>query len=382
MKIVHCISSIDETTGGPARSVTHLVDELVRIETISEVTLVTLNSENPLISKSMNPKIKLKFNKPGFLGYSKELKEAMNGTDADLFHGHGLWQLPVCQMAAVAKKRNIPYVISIRGMLEPWSMQQSVFKKKIAMALFQHTDLKKASCLHATALMEVQSIRALGYKNPIACIPNGINIHEFPQKIYTTERDRKKRALFLSRIHPKKGIELLISAWKTISVELRGNWVIDIVGNGEREYIDELTALIKSKQLEGHINILGPKFGAEKLKVYHSADLFVLPTYSENFGIVIAEALSCGIPVITTKGAPWEEIELTNSGRWIDTNEEALSLALKEMLAKTDTELHEMGTNGRKLIEEHYSIVSVAKKIADLYTWVLLKGEKPNFIYL
>lgn len=380
MKITHCISSIDQSTGGPARSVTHLVKELGKIEAISQVNLLSLKSKNPLILKFSNPKLKLKFFKARLFGYSEELKINLQSIQTMLYHGQGLWQLTVHQMVLAARMKNIPYVISIRGMLEPWSLEQSKIKKKTAMLLFQHEDLKKANCLHATALMEVESIRKLGFKNPIACIPNGINIDEFPQKEYNEQSPRKRKVLFLSRIHPKKGIELLISAWESIDFELRKNWIIDIAGNGENEYVNQINNLIKIKGFENQIKIVGPKFGQEKLSLYHSADLFVLPTYSENFGIVIAEALSCGIPVITTKGTPWEEIELTNSGKWIEIGKKPLLNALKEMMGKSDKERYVMGQNGHNLIVQNYSMVSVAKKMADLYHWILLKGEQPEFV--
>lgn len=380
MKITHCISSIDEVTGGPARSVTHLVEELGKIESISQVNLLSLQSENPLLSRFSNPKSKLKFFEAELFGYSKELKINLQSIQTSLFHGQGLWQLPIHQMSLTARKRNIPYVISIRGMLEPWSLQQSRIKKKIAMWLFQYKDLKDAACLHATALMEVESIRKLGFKNPIACIPNGINIAEFPKKEFSDQHKMKRKVLFLSRIHPKKGIELLIEAWDSIDLALRKNWIIDIAGNGENEYIDQLNNLIKVRGLENQIKIVGPKFGKEKLALYQSADLFVLPSYSENFGLVIAEALSCGIPVITTKGTPWEELETVSAGKWIDIGKQPLLNALKEMMAKSDKERYKMGENGHKLIAENYSVDAVAKKMVKLYAWILEGGKKPNFV--
>ncbi|MFZ2284908.1 MAG: glycosyltransferase [Lutibacter sp.] len=380
MNISHIIASMDESTGGPARSVTHLLEELGKIEAISQVNLLSLKSENPLLSKFSNPKLQLKFFEAELFGFSKALEMNLQSINTSLFHGQGLWQLPVHQMALAARKRKIPYVISIRGMLEPWSLQQSKVKKKIAMQLFQYKDLKEAACLHATALMEVDSIRKLGFKNPIACIPNGINIAEFPQKEYSEQPGSKKRVLFLSRIHPKKGIELLLEAWKSIDLELRENWIIEIAGNGENDYINQLKSLIKVKGLENKIKIVGPKFGKEKLALYQSADLFVLPTYSENFGIVIAEALSCGVPVITTKGTPWQELETVNAGKWIEIGVAPLKEALLQMMEKSDLERETMGKNGRKLIEEKYSIESVAKKMVALYAWIINGGKKPDFV--
>ncbi|QRY58328.1 glycosyltransferase [Sphingobacterium siyangense] len=379
MKIAHIISSIDQSTGGPARSSTSLVDQLLKNVFISQIDLFSLRSISPLIENFESAKGRLHFCNSSYGGISKELGYELNQITVDLFHGHGIWDISVSQMAKIARRRNIPYVISIRGMLEPWSLQQSKFKKKVAMLLYQNRDLNKASCLHATAHMEADSIRALGYKNPIAVIPNGINLSEYPLKKVEIV-SQKKRVLFLSRIHVKKGIENLIAAWEKLDISTRLNWELEIAGNGESDYIDSLNNLIKSKSLDESIRIVGSKFGDEKIRAYHDAHLFVLPTYSENFGIVIAEALACGVPVVTTNGTPWEDIKDYNAGDWIEIGVDPLVTSLEKMMKKGDLELIQMGKNGRKLIEEKYSINSVADRFFELYSWILSKDKKPEFV--
>ncbi|WP_286727581.1 MULTISPECIES: glycosyltransferase [Sphingobacterium] len=380
MKITHIISSIDQSTGGPARSSTALINKLCENESIDFVDLLTLYSEDPIITNFESPKGKIRFCKPDFLKLSKELESELNESGPNIFHGHGIWDFPVSQMAKVARRLDVPYIISIRGMLEPWSLKQSFFKKRLAMFLYQHKDLKNATCLHATAEMEAESIRKLGYKNPIAVIPNGIDLSQYPVKILKEHKEGRRKILFLSRIHPKKGIEYLITAWMKLDADIKSNWEIEIVGNGDREYITSLKKLIKSNSLEKSIKIVGPKFGSEKIDVYHEADLFVLPTYSENFGIVIAEALSCGVPVITTKGTPWRELNIAKAGEWIDLNESELVRSLKLHMSMSGMELHRLGLNGRKLIEEQYSIESVALKMFDVYNWLLKRSEQPKFV--
>jgi glycosyltransferase involved in cell wall biosynthesis len=379
MKIAHIISSIDQSTGGPARSSTSLVDQLLKNVFISQIDLFSLRSISPLIENFESAKGKLHFCNSSYGGISKELGYELNQITVDLFHGHGIWDISVSQMAKIARRKNVPYVISIRGMLEPWSLQQSKFKKRVAMLLYQNRDLNKASCLHATAYMEADSIRALGYKNPIAVIPNGINLSEYPLKKVEIV-PQKKKVLFLSRIHVKKGIENLIAAWEKLDISIRSNWELEIAGNGESDYIDSLNNLIKLKSLDESIRIVGSKFGDEKIRAYHDAHLFVLPTYSENFGIVIAEALACGVPVVTTNGTPWEDIKEYNAGDWIEIGVDPLVTSLEKMMKKSDLELIQMGKNGRKLIEEKYSINSVADRFFELYSWILSKDKKPEFV--
>jgi glycosyltransferase involved in cell wall biosynthesis len=379
MKINHIISSIDENSGGPARSITHLI-EAINLQTGSiEIELSTLESENPIINMFKNYRGRINFHSSMFFGYSKILTKALEKSNANLFHGHGLWQLPVHQMAKVAGKNSVPYIITPRGMLEPWALKQGKLKKQVALKLFQYQDLAKAACIHATAPMEVKSIRALGFKNPIAMIPNGVNIDEF-NKIIPNKLNSPKKILFLSRIHVKKGVENLIEAWKLIDGDLRKSWKIEIIGNGDSAYIQSLKNKIVSEKLSSQIEIKKPVFGVDKIRLFREASLFVLPTFSENFGIVIAEALASFTPVITTKGAPWEELNTLNAGWWIDIGIDPLKIALEEALGTSNSTLIEMGNNGRKLVKQKYSMESVANQMIQLYNWVLTKENKPNFI--
>ncbi|WP_294348926.1 glycosyltransferase [uncultured Sphingobacterium sp.] len=380
MKISHVIASLDVSTGGPARSSTSLVKALLEFNNIEFAEILTLVSDEPIMDNFNNSKGSIKFFETTILDYSKKLDIYLKSqSDIDLYHAHGIWNIPMHQVAKYARSKRKPYIISIRGMLEPWSMQQSRLKKKIAMALFQNRDLTRSDCIHATAFSEAESIRYLGYKNPIAVIPNGIDLDDYPLKDLKS-KSAKKKILFLSRIHYKKGIELLIEAWGRLDPVIRADWEIEIAGNGDSIYIDKLKRSIVEKGFQNDIKIVGPKFGKDKINTYHNADVFVLPTYSENFGIVIAEALACGIPVITTKGTPWKDINEYFAGEWIEIGVDALVISLKEMMRKSDLELNEMGRNGRKLIEDKYSIDSVSARFYELYSWILSNDNKPDFV--
>ena len=266
-------------------------------------------------------------------------------------------------------------------MLEPWALNNGKMKKAIALSLFQKKDLENAACIHATATSEAENIRELGFSNPIAVIPNGIDISEFPLK-QGARTNKKKKILFLSRIHPKKGIEMLLDAWVSLLPKSKKDWEIEIAGNGDSGYIEKLQARINQLGIEKEVKLIGPQFGREKLSIYHSADLFVLPTYSENFGIVVAEALACGIPVITTKGAPWEELNTYRAGWWIDIGIRPLVSALNVALSLEDEERLTLGRNGRQLIERKYAVESVGTKMIRLYSWILGMESVPDFVEL
>ena len=381
MRVINVIHSIDISNGGPSRSITHLIQEMLKIDKKIEIGLETLVSNTPIIDSFDNAYGELSFHKFNKLGYSNFLNFNLENSNAEIFHGHGLWQMPVYQMAKIAQNKNIPYIITPRGMLEPWSLTQGRFKKQLGLKLFQYSDLEKASCIHATSSMEVGNIRALGLKTPIAMIPNGVKIEDFPEKIPTKENYPKK-ILFLSRIHPKKGIENLIESWNLIDNKIRGNWKIEIIGNGNEKYIRTLTEKINSYGLSKQIIMMKPVFGETKIQLFREATLFVLPSYSENFGIVIAEALACYTPVITTKGTPWGDLNDYNCGWWIDIGVDPLKEALEDALCRTDEDINLMGVNGRKLIIEKYSMNSIAKKMFMLYEWLLKKKDKPTFVQL
>ena len=379
LEILHVVSSIDKTTGGPAESITSLLFGLIK-HTKYSVKLITSASNNPVMGKFQPDHKVVVFLQTGCLGSFSNFNYADKSIIPVILHGHGLWELPIHQMANRSRNAKIPYIISPHGMVEPWALSQGRLKKKIALKLYQKHDLEMADCLHATSEMEAISMRQLGLKNPIAVIPNSIEITslEMPSNKFNKQ---KNKVLFLSRIHPKKGIENLIAAWKNIPNSIRVDWNLEIVGNGESDYIDELKNIVIENNLDQSVKILDPVFDDRKKEIYQSADIFVLPTFSENFGMVVAEAMSYGIPVITTKGAPWEELETRNAGWWIDIGVEPLTHALINAISTPKLKLVEMGLNGRKLVEDKYSIETVAKQMSELYNWVLKQRPKPDFIF-
>ena len=374
MKILSFVSSLDLDCGGPSRSVPMLVKGLAELGV--DITLMTIHSENMNIHALEGTTAKLKVLSPSFS--RKEIAKYLAEERFELIQIQSMWEWPYHKVMAEARKQGIPYIITPRGMLEPWSLSQKKWKKKLAWWLYQRNDVQKSACVFTTAKMEAVHIRNLGITTCKAIIPNGIETDGYPCK--SSVGHVKKQVLFLSRIHVKKGIELLFEAWKRIHTDYQ-DWQLLVIGNGETEYIHSLENRVESLGLKDSIKILPPVFGEAKIKVYQESALFCLPSFSENFGMVIAEAMSCGTPVITTTNCPWIILNDTKTGWCIDLSVDNLEYALRKALSMNPTELYDMGQKASKLIYDNFDYRSVTRKTLRLYEWLLNGGEKIEFIY-
>lgn len=341
-----------------------------------DVTLMTIRSKNMNVHALEGTTARLKVLEPSFT--RREIARYLKEEKFHLIQIQSMWDWPYHKVMVEARKLGIPYIVTPRGMLEPWSLSQKKWKKKLAWWLYQRNDVQKSACVFTTAKMEAEHVSALGITTCKAVIPNGIETDSYPCK--TPIDVVKKQVLFLSRVHVKKGIELLFDAWKRIHSEFAG-WQLLVIGNGEAEYIHSLENRVENLGLKDCIKILPPVFGNDKIQIYQESALFCLPSYSENFGMAIAEAMSCGTPVITTTNCPWNILNDTKTGWCIDLNVDNLKRALREALSMNPTELYDMGQKASKLIYENFDYRNVTRKTLKLYEWLLNGGEKPEFVY-
>jgi len=374
MKVLSFVTSLELSHGGPSRSVPLQAKGLA--EAGVDITLMTLRSEDMNILALEGTAVKLKVLSPSFS--KKEIAKYLADERFDLIQIQSMWDLPYHKVMVEARRRGIPYIVTPRGMLEPWSLSQKAWKKKLAWWLYQRNDVQKSACIFTTARMEAGHVGNLGITTRKAVIPNGIETDAYPCK--ASVDIVKKQVLFLSRVHIKKGIEILFDAWKRIHSDY-SDWQLLVVGNGENEYIQSLENRIESLSLKDSIKILPPVFGNEKIQLYQESALFCLPSFSENFGMAIAEAMSCGTPVITTTNCPWRILNETNTGWCIDLSVDNLERALREALGMTSAELYEMGRRASKLINDNLDYRIVTRKTLRLYEWLLNGGEKPEFVY-
>ena len=387
-QIIHVLPSLGESGGGPPRSVSQLCGALVGLD--AKVGIITaFQVHDPMVP--LNDAIKLTtlegkgtsfWERLIAANFGKALHQLHEKNPISLLHQHGIWLRSSHATTSFAHKNKVPLVVAPRGMLEPWAMQHNRSKKTLAWMLYQKSDLKKATAFHATAHSEAESIRRLGFKQPIAVIPNGVEFPLFKPSIGSKDKestfeDAKKTALFLSRIHPKKGLPMLLNAWKAVAPK---DWNLLIAGNDDGGYVQTLLEQIQHLGLSDQVQFVGSLFGEAKQQAYENADLFVLPSYSENFGIVVAEALSYGVPVLTTKGCPWQELETEKCGWWVEPTLEDIQEGLGKALSTPASQLKIMGESGRQLIEKKYQWDGIAARMQTFYQWLLSGGETPEFV--
>jgi glycosyltransferase involved in cell wall biosynthesis len=298
-----------------------------------------------------------------------------------VIHAHGLWLMPNIypHWARRRSARPGPLVHSTHGMLGTPALRISAWKKRPFWWLAQRWALQAADCLHATAPSEYAEIRAAGLTNPVAVVPNGIDLPD-PATMPARGAAGERIVLSLGRIHPKKGLDRLLRAWALIEPELP-TWRLRIVGPAEVGHDQALAALARALGLQ-RVSIEGPLYGAEKLRAYRDAELFVLSTRNENFALTVAEALAAEVPVISTRGAPWAGLEPERCGWWIDHGVTPLAAALRHAMTIGSAERRAMGARGRAWMARDFGWDRIAADMLQVYRWLKSGGEPPPTVRL
>lgn len=375
MKVLHTIPGLNPNSGGPSTCTYHLLKGLNDLGV--EADVLALGSSDNEKEAGGDSFIKLvKNDAVSPLLYSRNIRRYLHEhKEYDLYHANVIWTLPSHETRLIAKRQDKPFILAPHGMLYPQALKISSWKKKLALPLFQRKDLVMADCLQATCEAELMHIRDFGLKNPVAIVPNCLYMPVIPD--IRKQENSVRRFAFVGRVHRIKNIDLLIQAWIKLGVKTKDSELL-IIGDGDSVYKQELERMAERSSLK-NIHFLGFLHGEELRSIVASLDFQVLPSKSENFGMVVPEALIHGVPVIASKGTPWKELEANHCGWWIEGSVSSLVQTLEQALALDEASRKKMGENGHQLVLDNYLMDKVALKMKLLYE-SMLTGKKVDFV--
>jgi glycosyltransferase involved in cell wall biosynthesis len=391
MRVAVITGSISRRAGGLFISVRRLVQQInsLGIEVAVHAIRDEFSEDDANLWDPVPVRI-LKGKGPRTLGFAPGLRKAVESFKPQVIQVHGLWKFISREALGAARRSGCPYLIHPHGMLDPWAVRNSAWKKKLAGWLFEREHLKGAACIRALNASEAESIRAFGLRNPIAIVPNGVDLPEEARESQlssvegprSNSKNRMPRTLlFLGRLHPKKGIAELIEAWKLSRARLDG-WILKIAGWDDGSQEACLHAKVSRLGLHDSVRWTGPLFGNAKESVLQRASAFILPSFSEGLPIAPLEAWAYGKVVLMTPQCNIPEGFSAGAAIQIEPNSDSIATGLDRLAKLTDAEVNEMGSRGRQLVKEKFAWPQIATQMKAVYNWVLGKGAKPQCVAL
>jgi glycosyltransferase involved in cell wall biosynthesis len=380
VNILHYLPTIRLAEGGVVRAVLDVCTLLARRG--HGVTLACWDPADAPASwaapepKGGSPAI-LRVDRPGrggLLGRGAQARLAEAIGRADVVHLHTPWDPANLQIARIARRLGKPYILSVHGMLDDWSMAQKALKKRLFMAAFARRLLNGAAAVHCTAEAEkMQAARWFDGSRAVV-VPLVFDLSEFrnlpgpelARGAYPAAAGAEPKVLFLSRLHPKKGAEVLLRAGALLRA---GGMPVTLLlaGSGEPEYVEGLKRLASELGLAEHAHFLGLVVGPMKVSLFQAADLFILPTSQENFGFVFPESLACRTPVVTTKGVDiWPELIESGGAVICEATPEAIAEGSRPLLADP-VRLRSMGERGRAWVLDALDSERVSARFEAMY---------------
>ncbi|MGK9237075.1 glycosyltransferase [Inquilinus limosus] len=388
IKIAMLTASASLSDGGPPAALRALCQAMHCSPAISvEVFALERDADSDRVGWGDVPVHLLPVQGPRSFGYSRSLQAALRDSGADLLHVHGLWMYTSVAARQWAAQTMKPYVISPRGMLDPWALANHGWKKRIAMRAYEDAHLRRASCLHALCESEAQSIRTLGLTAPICRIPNGAALPdaEPPQPDWRARLPADARILlYLGRLTPKKGPPPLIRAWANARPAAPASppWHLVFVGSGPETYCAELKSLAANLGVGETVHFIGPLYGPDKAAAFASADAFVLPSFSEGMPNAALEAWAHGLPSLLTPQCNLPEGFAHGAALAIEPNELAIADGIRRLMGMTDDERRAMGGRGRALVANRFAWPVVAAELEAVYRWLLGLQPRPETVDL
>ncbi len=381
LRVVQTVPAIAIEASGPSYSVPALCRALARHNVRVELHVIDYGAIPPHVAEGFHLEVHPASHVARALLFSASLKKALArvAVYSDILHNHSLWSMPNVYPGAASRLTDCRLVTSPRGTLSPVALRRSRWKKRLMWALCQKRAIHDSALFHATSTRELEDIRTAGLRAPVAVIPNGVDIPDECLPEVDQEAGRyRRRLLYFGRIHPIKGIPNLIQAWTNVQAD-HPDWELYIVGPDSGGHLSQLKELAVDLGTQRLI-FEGPVYGENKSKLYQKAELYVLPSSTENFGITVAEALAHGVPVVVTKHGPWSAVEDHRCGWSVDFGSAPLVGALQDALACDPEELRTMGERGRDWMRRSFSWDGIATAMTETYTWLLGGGSPPVWV--
>jgi glycosyltransferase involved in cell wall biosynthesis len=292
--------------------------------------------------------------------------------DFDFLHLHDLW-LPLSRVAAAAAfRRGVPYTLLLNGMLDPWSLAQKRWKKRMGLFVLGYRKmLDRAAFLHAGNDDEVRLIRPMRLKPEVCVIPNGIFVEELsplpPAGSFARshpELRSRPYVLFLSRLHYKKGLDYLADAFAKVARRLPDIMLVVAGpdGGAEAEFRRRVAAL----RIADRVVICGPVWGNDRLAAMADAACFCLPSHQEGFSLAITEAMGCGLPVVVSEGCHYPQVAQAGAGFVLPLDADVFADALVRVMSDADLRTT-MGRAGRDLVSSRFTWPLVAEQTIKAY---------------
>lgn len=402
-RIACLIDSISQNAGGLSPSLRGMMSEMqregddVRIFSVADEHAHEVTAEwsgfDVCLARSKGPR---KF------GYAPSLNCDVEEFEPDVLHVHGLWTYTSVVGMSWRRRTGRPTVIHPHGMLDVWALKNSRWKKQLAMLLFEHRHLAGASCIRVLCHAEEEAVRALGFKNPVSVIPNGVDLPKGEKSGQNVAAATRKILLYLGRIHPKKGIVPLIEAFaqKSVGTAL-SDWTLIVAGWDQDSHESELKCLASrlgmewsdlreasfseagiqsALQTRPRLIFAGPAFGTDKERLYRMSSAFILPSFSEGLPMVVLEAWSYGKPVLMTPMCNLPEGVASGAAVSIFPSVESIGEKLEMLAGLPADERWAMGARGHDLVERQFTWGRVASQMREVDQWLLRKGVQPNCV--
>jgi poly(glycerol-phosphate) alpha-glucosyltransferase len=381
--------SLSRLAGGTFSSIKRPMQEITRQFAVdmrlfgvwdpySGVDLATWEPLKPEVFPSFGPRV---------FGWSPGMARAVRSFHPDLIQVHGIWMHCSVVSDALRRGKGIPHIVHLHGMLDPWAVRASSWKKRVATALYEGRHLRGASCIRALCDAEAEAVRQFGLSVPVCIIPNGIDLpgerEKGPPPWGAVVRPGRKVLLFLSRIHAKKNVPNLLRAWSTVTKVGDGparDWDLVIAGWDTTGHEPELRRLARALEVEASVHFVGPLFNEDKERAYQNAAAFALPSLSEGLPMTVLEAWAYSLPVLMTPQCNLPEGFAARAAISAEVDVDSLTAGLSTLLEMTEVEREAMGVRGRHLVTERFQWTAIARQMHEVNLWVTGRGARPGCV--